>query len=78
MVVDAEYGTDLSRRMRNLTALSRDSMTDGDSSLVNYRGAMVAEIDNLVHWLLKRSEENGRVDLVKILPQYTYDSTVCV
>ncbi|KAF7336139.1 Cytochrome P450 67 [Mycena venus] len=49
-----------------------------EEALSGYRGSMVSQIQNLMHWLLKRSEQDGKVDLVKIFPQYAYDSTNAV
>jgi hypothetical protein len=41
-----------------------------------YHGSLVTEIQNLINTLLKRTRDNGDVDLVRIFPQYTYDTTV--
>ncbi|KAF7336120.1 Cytochrome P450 [Mycena venus] len=49
-----------------------------EEALSGYRGPMVSQIQNLMHWLLKRSEQDGKVDLVRIIPQYAYDSTNAV
>ncbi|KAJ6561936.1 cytochrome P450 [Mycena capillaripes] len=49
-----------------------------EEALSGYFGPMVSQIQNLIHWLLKRSEQDEKVNLVKILHQYAYDSTNAV
>ncbi|KAJ7458963.1 cytochrome P450, partial [Mycena latifolia] len=49
-----------------------------EEAIRDYHGPMVSQIENLIIWLMKRSQEDGRVDLVKLLFQYTYDSTNAV
>ncbi|KAJ6512373.1 cytochrome P450, partial [Mycena vulgaris] len=44
-------------------------------ALLGYHEPLVAEVQNLIRSLLKRTEKNGQVNLVRIMPQYAYDST---
>ncbi|KAJ7261067.1 cytochrome P450 [Mycena rebaudengoi] len=46
-----------------------------NQALTQYHDPLVAEIQHLIDALLKRTQEKGKVDLVRILPQYAYDST---
>ncbi|KAJ7453160.1 cytochrome P450 [Mycena latifolia] len=45
-----------------------------ESALSGYHDQVVQEIEHLMQCLLKRTSDNGKVDLVKILPQYSFDS----
>ncbi|KAJ6584478.1 cytochrome P450 [Mycena capillaripes] len=45
-----------------------------EQALLQYHDHLVVEAQRLIHWLLKRTADNGQVDLVRILPQYSFDS----
>ncbi|KAJ7214343.1 cytochrome P450, partial [Mycena pura] len=47
-----------------------------EEALLGYQDPLVREIEHLFDLLLKKTSNNGKVDLVKILPQYSYDSMV--
>ncbi|KAE9387276.1 cytochrome P450 [Gymnopus androsaceus JB14] len=44
-------------------------------ALEQYQHPIASQVENLVYWLVERTKTNGSIDLVKILPQYAYDST---
>ncbi|KAJ7863748.1 cytochrome P450 [Mycena olivaceomarginata] len=46
-----------------------------EEAISQYHGPLVTEIQNLINTLLKRTRDNGDVDLVRIFPQYMYDTT---
>ncbi|KAJ7306785.1 cytochrome P450 [Mycena albidolilacea] len=46
-----------------------------EEALSQYHGPLVTEIQNLIRTLLQRTRDHGDVDLVRIFPQYTYDTT---
>ncbi|KAJ6550614.1 cytochrome P450 [Mycena vulgaris] len=45
-----------------------------DTALAGYHDEMVLGIEHLIRCLLKRTADNGKVDLVKLLPQYSFDT----
>ncbi|KAJ7246590.1 cytochrome P450 [Mycena haematopus] len=45
-----------------------------DEALSQYHGPLITEIQNLIRTLLKRTQNNDEVDLVRTIPQYTYDT----
>ncbi|KAJ6613737.1 cytochrome P450, partial [Mycena sp. CBHHK59/15] len=47
-----------------------------EHALSQYNDPLVLEVEHLIRWLLKRTADNGKVDVVKILPQYSFDSIV--
>ncbi|KAE9397910.1 cytochrome P450 [Gymnopus androsaceus JB14] len=44
-------------------------------ALAQYQHPIASQVKNLAYWLVERTKMNGSVDLVRILPQYAYDST---
>ncbi|KAJ7143651.1 cytochrome P450 [Mycena filopes] len=45
-----------------------------DTALAGYHDEMVQGVEHLIRCLLKRTEDDAKVDLVRLLPQYAFDS----
>ncbi|KAJ7087626.1 cytochrome P450 [Mycena belliarum] len=45
-----------------------------DNAIAGYHDEVVQCVEHLIRCLLKRTADNGKVDLVKLLPQYSFDS----
>ncbi|KAK7018205.1 cytochrome P450 [Favolaschia claudopus] len=45
-----------------------------EEAILGYQSALVGEIEHLFNCLLEKTSHKGKVDLVRLLPQYAYDS----
>ncbi|KAJ7649472.1 cytochrome P450 [Mycena polygramma] len=45
-----------------------------DNALAGYHDEVVQGVEHLIRCLLKRTKDDGKVDLVRLLPQYAFDS----